>query len=94
VSNLVVCTFPRRNSSIGGSIGFGALILLAVFVVFYVVWRSDPTKVHAEDPFKTIKTWSPEDRTPANFVSCEATEGGIFVVEAYQLCLLDFVSDV
>jgi len=58
---------PSRSGSIGGTVGYGLLILLAVTVVFYVVWRAEPAKVTKTSAFSVVKAWSAQDRPSASY---------------------------
>jgi hypothetical protein len=49
-------------------VGFTILIVAAVSVVFAVVWRTEAAAVPESSPYKTVKAYSVEDRSPPNYV--------------------------
>ncbi len=57
----------RRGSSIGGTVGYTLLICFAVFVVFAIVWHSEPARFEAKSPYEVVKAWMPEDRVSPNY---------------------------
>ncbi len=58
---------PSRGASVGGTFGYIVLLLAAIFVVFYLVWRSEPAKMTSASPYLRVKAWSIEDRSAPNY---------------------------
>ncbi len=56
-----------QSTSIGGTIGFSILIVAAISVVFYVIWRTENVIIPKFSPWKTIKNFTAEDRSSPNF---------------------------
>jgi hypothetical protein len=58
---------PSQGASIGGTVGFSLLLVAAVSVVFVIVWRSEAAAVPESSPYKTVKAYTSEHRSPPNF---------------------------
>lgn len=58
---------PSKEAATGGTIGFSILIVAAVMVVLYLVWRLDGEDVPKTSPFDVVKAYTPEHRARPNY---------------------------
>src|SRR6185312_12432347 len=54
---------PSASTATGATIGFTILIIAALCVIFYTIWRSDPVFLPKNNPWRVVKVYTLEDRS-------------------------------